>query len=263
MIALVRKGFLELRRGILGWSASMVALTSFYALFYPSVQETAGELDAFLQKLPEAFREIMGYDYSTPEGYLRTEAFAILGPILFIVFAVGIGARTIAGEEDLGTMDLLLSLPVRRWQVLASKVVAMVGATLLLGAATVVGLAVIGPIFDLTVPLDRLIAAVLTLVALALMLGTLALAVACLTGSRPLALAVSGGYAAVAYLVHAMSGVVDALEAWKPLSPFRWYLEPDPLRVGLSAPSLGVLLGSSAVFLLIASVAFARRDVRG
>lgn len=263
MIALVRKAMGELRRGILGWSVSMVVLTSFYALFYPSVQKTAGELDAFLQQLPEAFRSIMGYDYSSPEGYLRTEAFAIMGPILFLVFAIGIGARTVASEEDTGTMDLLLSMPVRRRQVLGSKVIAMLGAILALGAATTIGLATIGPIFELTVPLAKLVAAVVNLMGLAVMLGTLALAVGCLTGSRPLALAVAGAYAAVSYVVHAMAGMVDWLEMWKPLTPFRWYLEPDPLRVGLSLPSMAVFFGASAVFVLIAFVGFERRDVRG
>ncbi len=51
------------------------------------------------------------------------------------MFAIGAGARAIAGEEEGRTLDLLLSTPIRRSQVLLDKWISMVVTTL--GLATV------------------------------------------------------------------------------------------------------------------------------
>ena len=66
------------------------------------------------RSLPETLRNLFGGDFTTPAGYLRSETFSALGPILFLVFAIGAGARAIAGEEEGRTLDLLLSTPIRR-----------------------------------------------------------------------------------------------------------------------------------------------------
>ena len=51
---------------------------------------------------------------------------------LLAVFAIGAGAALIGGEEAQGTMDLLLSYPIRRWRVVAEKFAALVVATVLI-----------------------------------------------------------------------------------------------------------------------------------
>ena len=48
-------------------------------------------------------------------------------PLLLLVFAIGLGARAIAGSEQEGTLELLLSNPVTRRTVVAERYLAMVG----------------------------------------------------------------------------------------------------------------------------------------
>ena len=87
-----------------------------YAAFYPSITEGAAQLQSYMDNLPEAIRNLIGVDYTSPAGYLRAELFALLGPILFLVYAVGAGARAVAGEEETRSLDLLLSTPLTRTQ---------------------------------------------------------------------------------------------------------------------------------------------------
>ncbi len=47
----------------------------------------------------------------------------------------------------------------------------------------------------------------------------------------------------------------------RPLSPLRWYLEPDPLTTGVHAANILVLVGVTAACVGIAIWSFARRDV--
>lgn len=49
----------------------------------------------------------------SPEGYLNGQYFNLLAPLLLLIFAIGFGARTLAGEEREGTLELVLATPVR------------------------------------------------------------------------------------------------------------------------------------------------------
>jgi ABC-2 type transport system permease protein len=82
--------------------------------------------------------------------------FSTLGLILFLVFAIGAGARAIAGEEEGRTLDLLLSTPIRRRQVLLGKWVAMAVSALGIVAALGLAIAVVGPAFGVHVGLADL-----------------------------------------------------------------------------------------------------------
>ena len=75
----------------------------------------------------EALRRSGAPSSTTPRrpGYLGTELFSLIVPLLLIIAAVATGARAIAGEEERGTLDLLMSLPVTRRRVTAEKLAAM------------------------------------------------------------------------------------------------------------------------------------------
>lgn len=49
----------------------------------------------------------------SPEGYLNGQYFNLLATLLLLIFAIGFGARTLAGEEREGTLELVLATPVR------------------------------------------------------------------------------------------------------------------------------------------------------
>ena len=80
-------------------------------------------------------------------------------------------------------------------------------------------------------------------------------------GAQGLAIGITGAFAAAAFISTCWRPSVSALPPLRPLSPFRWYLEPDPLVTGLHRRNVLVLLGVTAVALAIAYVAFERRDL--
>jgi beta-exotoxin I transport system permease protein len=262
MIALLKKTLREQRRAFAGWAFGIAVVAAMYAAFYPSVRHSAANLQQYFASLPQALKNLIGENYTTPAGYLRSETFATLGPILFLVFAIGAGARSIAGEEEGRTLDLLLSTPVRRSQVLFDKwvsmVVAVFGLAVVLGSTT----AVIGPIFDLRVPLADSASACALLFLLATAFGTVALAIGCATGRRGLSNGITGAVATLSYVVNVVGPVVPRLHPLRPLSPFRWYFAPDPLVSGLAFVNVLVLAGITAAAYGLGWFAFERRDLR-
>ena len=111
--------------------------TSSYALIEPTSYEEV--IDAF----PTEILEAMGWDdIATPTGYLGSTVFGLVVPILAVIFAIAVGTRLLAGDEEAGTMELTLTHPVSR----TSLVLQRAGAAVLagLGAGVVVSLAVMG-----------------------------------------------------------------------------------------------------------------------
>ncbi|MGH2539330.1 MAG: ABC transporter permease subunit [Actinomycetota bacterium] len=262
MNALLSKAARDQRRGVIGWSIGAAAVVLLYAAFFPSIAQSAADLRSYIESLPEAIRNIVAAeDYTTPVGYLESEFFNSMGPLVMSIFAIGAGSRAIAGEEEAGTLDLLLSAPVRRGQVLVTKAIAIVAATAALGAVAALSIMVFGPIFDLTVPRSDVAAACVMLALLGLSFGGIAFAVGASTGRRTMANAVAGGLAVVEFIVHAIGPTVDWLRPLLPLSPFRWYQEPGVLTGGLRAENVAVLVGIAVVAYIVARAVFLRRDL--
>jgi ABC-2 type transport system permease protein len=91
---LLRVSLSTQRRAVIGWGIGLAAVAIMYAAFYPSIKQSAADLDRYLQNLPDAVTSVIGSDYTSPAGYLRAEIFSLLGPILLLVFAIGAGGRS-------------------------------------------------------------------------------------------------------------------------------------------------------------------------
>src|SRR3989304_5752380 len=114
------------RRGLLWWSLGLAGLAGITVLTYPAIRDMPG-LDELMEGLPEALLALIGEnDLLSPAGYLNSQLFGAIVPLLFIFYGVGAGAGAIAGEEENRTLDLLLANPVGRTRVVVEKALAMV-----------------------------------------------------------------------------------------------------------------------------------------
>jgi ABC-2 type transport system permease protein len=239
----------------------MGAMTGYFAVLYPTYSKLF-DLNAMIEKMgPVAKLFGPGADANSLVGFLHVELFSMILPALMVAFAAGMASGFTAGEESRGTIDVLLSYPVSRRRVVLEK-----AAAVLLGciaaAAAVWALALAGAAASSSpLPADRLAEALVMLVLLGLAFGSIALAVSAFTGNRAGAIGVAIALMVVMYLIDALAAVVDGLNAIRPLSLFRYYMGNDPLRNGLSPADAAVLAGVTAVFLVVALVAFDRRDL--
>ena len=56
--------------------------------------------------MKEFFGGAAAFDYTRPGGFLNTQLFSLILPLLIAIFAIGYGASTLAGEQQSGTLDL-------------------------------------------------------------------------------------------------------------------------------------------------------------
>jgi ABC-2 type transport system permease protein len=248
------------RRTLLGWAVALAAVAGIYIPFYPAMG--GGELQSIVDTLPPELISALGYDrIGTPAGYLTSTVFGLLAPALMLVFGIGLGARTIAGEEEEGGLELAASAPVRRDVLLAGRIIAMHTQIFLLAMTTTVVTALLVRIIGMEVSLSGIVAAGLGLNLIAIAFATITLAAGAITGRRAIAVAVGASITVSSYVAHALSGIVERGALLERISPFSWYLAGDPVAEGV--PLVGyVLLGTLAFVAWGAALTrFPRRDL--
>jgi len=249
-------------RALLGWVVATVALVAVVLAFWPSISGDSALSDSF-SDLPPAVQAASGIaDLGTPAGYLQGQIFSTLGPLILISFGVGRGARAIAGEEDAGTMDLLLATPVRRSRVVAEKAAAMLAGLLLIGLCTWLTLVIVAPLADADLSASKLLAATVSLVGAGALYGGIALGLSAATGQRALSLGISAGLAGAAFIYTSVAPYAGSLADHQDLSPMQWTYGYEPLVHGLDWGKLALLIGFGVLFAVAGAVRFDRRDVR-
>ena len=129
--------------------AVILLLFSWLFVWLMSLLEV-GAWAILLNMVPSVFKTLIGVDVAklaTPTGQLSLLYFHTVTLLVCVGWALGRGSDAIAGEIGRGTMDLVLSLPIRRATVVVtSAVVAAFGAAVLplsVLAGTCLGLATV------------------------------------------------------------------------------------------------------------------------
>jgi ABC-2 type transport system permease protein len=258
------KSLHDIRRSFVWWSVGLIGFVALIVSVYPTIRENPS-LNQLAEDYPEALQAFIAFggvvDYSSAAGYLGIELFSIMVPLLLVVAAIGTGAGTIAGEEERGTLELLLANPISRTKVVLEKTLAMVLEITALGVVLWVALWVGAQAADMDISAGHLAAATLSAVLLALAYGAIAVLLGAATGKRALAIGVTAAAAVAAYLVNGLAPLVEALEVPQKLSPFYHYAAGDPLRHGIAFGHLAVLVAIAVFAIGLAPVLFSRRDL--
>ena len=203
------------------------------------------------------------YAMNTPEGYITFRYMETAWPLLLSIWPILAGARLVRGEEERGTMDVLLATSQSRARLLLEKVgalaIALLVIALLFALGVVAGEAALG---GGHVDFVRALLAGLNLSLLAFFFGMVALLISQVTASRRAAAGWASGLLLL-FLLLDMTGR-EVSGSWLPyLSPFYYYNLNRPLLPGFPDQPLAVLLllGLSLLCLVGSVILFARRDI--
>lgn len=257
-----RRGVLDHRRALVGWCAGIAAYVALVAAIFPSVQSSP-DFDRLVESYPEALKALFGLQggsITTGAGYLDVELFSLMLPLLVLVLAIGSGARTFAGEEDAGRLEILLSYPIRRRDAVLAKAGAIAAEVLVACAVAGLTIAALDPIFGLNLSKPNLATACASIAALGILFGWSAVALGAALPSRAAAIGVPAAVAAVSYLVGGLHSLADWLDPFRFVSPF-WLVGTAQLRNGADLGGVLAILVVAIVVLVAGSVLVERRDL--
>src|SRR5262249_26953501 len=152
---LLRRGLRDHRRALAGWCFGMAGYVVLAAIF-PSIKGSP-QFGDLLKQYPDAVKSLFGLsgnvDIARGAGFIDAELFSLMLPLLAIVLAIGSGARTLAGEEDAGRLELVLAYPLRHRGAVLAKGAAVGLELALFSVAADSALALASLVFGLGLPL--------------------------------------------------------------------------------------------------------------
>lgn len=248
------------RRSVALWTLALCAVAAMYTAFYPSVG--GAKMDVMLEAMPPELITAMGFEaIATAGGYVQSTVYQLLGAILVLVCAIGLGGRLVAGAEEDGVLELELAAPVSRTTVYVERLAALWLVIGVLVVALTAVLTLLTSVMGMDVPVSHLAAGSLGLWLFGGALGTVAYAVGAATGRRAPAVGTAAGVAATSSVLAYLGPLVEGGGWMERLSPYHWYVGGDPLTQGVSGGGYGLLVVLAVVAAVVGGLVFRRRDV--
>ena len=158
---------------------------------WPTVRDNPA-LRRLHETYPRALKALVSFggefDFSTAAGYLGAEMFLLVVALLLMIAAIGSGARAIAGEEEAGTLDLLLANPISRTWLALEKLAVVIVEMLFLAGVLWLALWASERIFDMEISGVQSSGGGRDCHALAVASGAIATAIGAGTGRRVVAM---------------------------------------------------------------------------
>ena len=248
-----------------GWGVSIYVLlvTAVYKSF---IHSQGFNLAKNVQKLPDTVKSFtsIGGNFNTPSGFLSSEPYYVVLPILFITLAISMGSSLLASEESSGTIELLLSRPLSRGRLLAAKALSGMVLLALVNALSGVVMTVFTRIFNMDIAVGLLWKAQLMLYLLALLFGALAFMLTAVgRAGRSSALGITMLLAIGGYVLTSLEGAVHWLAWPAKLLPYHYYKPSQILNGSFTTKPALCYVAIIILFGVVSWVAFRRRDLAG
>lgn len=277
--AVYRRWLRDRRWSMTSWIISTVLIIVVTAAFYPSMNDLGTSLDNSGAAMDALMGLGEGIDPSSPLGYLWIGLYANVYPWMLMSLGASLGCAAIAGDEDTGSLEYLLSNAVTRTTVLFARFAAVVTILFVVTFVSALSLVVTMPLFELTdeatltspdgspitapgATVGDVAAGTLAAFAIALGLTGIAFLVGAVTGRKSIAVGVAAGVGVGGYVLYTLSSMTTSLDAIVWLSPWRWYVGDAMLINGLSSAVL-LPFATATVSLLVGWQVFLHRDLRG
>lgn len=250
------------RVAILGWGLGLAAYGAYLILFYDTLMEQQDVLMQLLEQYPPELMAVFGgvANFFTPGGYLDAYFFSYM-PLIIGIFALLAGSSLLAGDEENGTLDLILAHPISRTALFMGRLAGFLLVMILILGITWLAFILTIPVTTLPVSAGETALPFVSLFAVLLFVGTLALMLSMLLPSRAMASAVAGLVLVGSFFMVTLARLDENLENAARFSPL-YYNQGGYAVEGLNWEWIGGLVGFSFLFVLVAWWRFERRDIR-
>lgn len=251
------------RNAMIIWGLSLCFFPIVYIGMYPSFAE---QMASFQEIMDLAIYQAMGISMGSFEDFIASTVNNLV-PVIVGVYAVINGTGTLAGEEDEGLLELIVTLPIHRWKILTVKAVTL-GISLLfilaiVGAGAALTLVAIeGQIEAIAVtPIDMFVS-VIAAWPLVMALGMISIFLGAFSPSRRIAVGISTAVVIISYLGSNLTGMIESLESIEWLFVFHFFdATAQAFEKGQQTSDVLTLLGITLLMYALALFFFHKRDI--
>lgn len=261
-LPVVRRSLQESWRGLIGWSAGIIATLVLYLPLHPSI--AGPDLQALVDSLPDALIQALGYDQiATGAGYTQASFLGLIGFVLLAIAAISWGSGLGGGHEESGRLELDLAHRISRIGYGVEALLTLTVKLLVLSGVTWLTIWLLNGPSELNLQADNLAWAVLSLFALSLAIGAVSLAGGMAAGKKSAGVQAGAAVTIAAYVTNAVAALVPDADWLLLISPYAWAFGGEPLTTGPDGFGLSLLGALTAVGAAVSLVAIRRRDILG
>jgi ABC-2 type transport system permease protein len=251
---------LKFRRGaIFGWGLGLSFLPVVYIAIYPSVAE---EMAAFADI---ALYEAFGMSLGTFSDWVASILMVFL-PLVAAIYAIINGTATLAGEEEDGRLEMLVTLPLPRWQIVTAKALAhSISSVVLYIIVSLVSWGVFEGIkgqIETDLSGNQMFSAVMAGWPLIFAMGMISMFLAAFCSRRRIASMIAAAVLAISYFGSNLSASTPVLEPFEPFFLFTYVdATGKAISAGQKVEDVAVLLGIGLISYILAMIFFQSRKL--
>jgi len=266
MLAIILRTIKDKQKSLIIYIIAGMLFMLMYVTLFPSMQQSFDELaKTMLKQMPEGFLKAFGVDVSTFgtfEGFIASEYFSFIWPLVAILIGVSFAGSSLAGEIEKGTMEILLAQPISRIKLFFSKYLAGLFNILAYILITVLAIFPTAALLDISFKSENFI----KLLGLGSLFGlavySIAIFFSVIFNEKGKAYFAASGVLLSMYVLNIISALKENLDKLKYISFFHYY-NPSKLLVHgqIIDYSVYVFLGTAIVLLPISIFYFQKKDI--
>jgi ABC-2 type transport system permease protein len=252
---------MELKRGLKPlaiWSVVCVLLIILFMSMFPSMKDSGMQeiVNTKMDALPKAVLEAFNLK-DIPDFTKLNQYFAYVFQYIVIAGAIygGIlGAKSLIKEESEGTIEFLYAQPISRCKIVTMKIISSLVIfyifVVIMAVATIGISLIVKPsdlkIIDLVMDMKLLFSGLFLIGLVFMSIGFL---ISVIINNARLAMPMSTGIFFITYLLGTFSGMIEALEFLKYLSPFHYAVPSELIKNGFEGVNVVI-----SVFIIVITI---------
>lgn len=248
------------------WGLALGAMGFLVVLMIPDANGLKQMRD-LLESLPPILLRAVGVgddlDFiATPEGFIAVGFFGKT-LLLLAAYPVIVGLRVTSSEEHSGTLDILLSFPLPRWQIVLQKFIAYALTAVVVIACLFVGMLAGQAVTGLQLNMGRIALTILNALPCLTLILAFTILVGAMINNRRLTIGISTVFVVGSFMLDVVGQLAKGsfAEDLRALSFFRYYDSTGVMQNGLVAANFIGLLLVAGVLVATSLYVFQRRDV--
>jgi ABC-type transport system involved in multi-copper enzyme maturation permease subunit len=245
---------------------SVLFVWMFVSIF-PSFQSASANFNELLKSYPQSLLKAFGYDPETPifssiESYISLENFSFMYQVLIVGIVASFSSWAIAGQIEKKTMSILLSLPVKRYEIFFAKYFSNAIIILIFNAVSIYSIILFAKLYDVSynLPHYHLMFAASTLFSMAVY--AISIFFSSIFRDKGKVIFLTTGIVLVMYALFIISGLKENLINLKYGSFFYYFNATSILAKGIMPDYTYLVFGGTIiVFTALAVAIFSKRDI--
>ncbi len=247
------------------YCVASITLLWMYIAFFPGFKEQSSSIEQLMKSYPESMMKAFNVDiksFTTVEGFISTEQFSFVWPLLLMFMMIGYAGFSLAGEIEKGTIEILLSQPVSRLKIFLGRYLAGFVMLILFTIFSIFAAIPICQAYNIDFSAHNF----MTLALLGFMFGlsiySIGMFFSSIFSDKGKVFFLSGGLLVVMYVLNILSAIKESLMDLKYAS-FFYYFNPQKALVynQIDNWSYFVFIGVAVILTVLGAIWFSRRDI--